>query len=162
MKSWNMRAREVAFLLNPAFCGRVLYSTIKTYTEKTSRAFPFPLIYLVLPLVLHKETRIEINSMKQLQLWVQKYSHLLVDFPKRARGLISITNESVEFLLQTGKILLTANGELDISPTSKTLSKTKNVDDEISECLKKGEHIARWFAAAGKVETIYIELGVRP
>ena len=38
----------------------------------------------------------------------------------------------------------------------------KFVDDEISECLKKGEHIAKWFATAGKVETIYIELGVRP
>lgn len=157
-----MRTHEVAFLLNPAFCGRILYSTIKTYNEKTSRAFPFPLIYLVLPLVLHKETRITIDSKKQLQLWVQQYPHLLVDFPKRARSLIPITNEAVEFLLQTGKVLLTANGELDLSPTSKTLSKTKYVDDEISECLTKGEHIARWFATTGKVETIYIELGVRP
>ena len=157
-----MRSHEVAFLLNPAFCGRVLYSTFKTYNEKTSRAFPFPLIYLVLPLVLHKETRIHINSRTQLQLWVQRYPQLLIDFPQRARELIPITNESVEFLLQTGKILLTPNGELEISPTSKTLSKTKFVDDEISECLKKAEHIAKWFAAAGKVETIYIELGVRP
>lgn len=162
MKSWNMRTHEVAFLLSPAFCGRVLYSTIKTYNEKTSRAFPFPLIYLVLPLVLHKETRIKINSRTQLQLWVQRYPHLLVDFPKRASDLISITNESIEFLLQTGKILLTANGELEISPTSRALSKTKYVDEEITECLTKGEHIAKWFATAGKVETIYIELGVRP
>lgn len=157
-----MRSHEVAFLLNPAFCGRVLYSTIKTYNEKTGRAFPFPLIYLVLPLVLHKEARIHINSRTQLQLWVQRYPQLLIDFPQRAKELIPITNESVEFLLQTGKILLTPNGELEISPTSKTLSKTKFVDDEISECLKKAEHIAKWFAAAGKVETIYIELGVRP
>ena len=162
MKSWNMRSQEVAFLLNPAFCGRVLYSTIKVYKEKKNKAFPFPLIYLVLPLVLHKETRIHINSKTKLQLWVQRYPQLLIDFPQRARELIPITNESVEFLLQTGKILLTPNGELEISPTSKTLSKTKFVDDEISECLKKAEHIAKWFAAAGKVETIYIELGVRP
>ena len=157
-----MRSHEVAFLLSPAFRGRVLCSTIKTYKEKTSREFPFPLIYLVLPLVLHKETRIHINSRTKLQLWVQRYPQLLIDFPQRAREIIPITNESVEFLLQTGKILLTPNGELEISPTSKTLSKTKFVDDEISECLKKAEHIAKWFAAAGKVETIYIELGVRP
>ncbi|RGD75832.1 hypothetical protein DW687_00490 [Anaerofustis stercorihominis] len=162
MKSWNMRTHEVAFLLNPAFCGRVLYSTIKTYNDKTCRAFPFPLIYLILPLVLHKETRININSRTQLQLWIQRYPQLLIDFPQRARELVPITNESVEFLLQTGKVLLTPNGELEISPASKTLSKTKFVDAEISECLKKGEHIAKWFATAGKVETIYIELGVRP
>ncbi|MFR2879811.1 MAG: three component ABC system middle component [Lachnospiraceae bacterium] len=38
---------EVAYLLNPTFCGRILYSTIKTYNEILNRAFPFPLIYLV-------------------------------------------------------------------------------------------------------------------
>lgn len=162
MKNWNLRTHEVAFLLNPAFCGRVLYSTIKTYNEKANRALPFPLIYLVLPLVLHKETRANINSRTQLQLWVQRYPQLLIDFPKRARELVPFTNESVEFLLQTGNIILTPNGELEISPTLKSLSKTKFVDDEISECLKKGEHIAKWFVAAGKAETIYIELGVRP
>lgn len=162
MKNWNLRTHEVAFLLNPAFCGRVLYSTIKTYNEKANRALPFPLIYLVLPLVLHKETRANINSRTQLQLWVQRYPQLLIDFPKRARELVPITNESVEFLLQTGNIILTPSGELEISPTLKSLSKTKFVDDEISECLKKGEHIAKWFVAAGKAETIYIELGVRP
>ena len=157
MNSWNMRTHEVAFLLNPAFCGRVLYSTIKTYNDKTCRAFPFPLIYLILPLVLHKETRININSRTQLQLWIQRYPQLLIDFPQRARELVPITNESVEFLLQTGKILLTSNGELEISPASKTLSKTKFVDDEISECLKKGEHIAKWFATAGKEYKVIAE-----
>lgn len=162
MKNWNLRTHEVAFLLNPAFCGRVLCSTIKTYNEKANRALPFPLIYLVLPLVLHKETRANINSRTQLQLWVQRYPQLLIDFPKRARELVPITNESVEFLLQTGNIILTPNGELEMSPTLKSLSKTKFVDDEISECLKKGEHVAKWFVAAGKAETIYIELGVRP
>jgi len=162
VKKWSMRTHEVAFLLNPAFCGRILYSTIRTYNEKTNRAFPFPLIYLVLPLVLHKETRMNINSRTQLLVWVQRYPQLLIDFPQRARELVPITNESVEFLLQTGKIRLTENGELEISSTSRILSKTKFVDEEISDCLKKGEHIAKWFALAGKVETIYIELGVRP
>ena len=59
-----------------------------------------------------------------MQLWIQRYPQLLIDFPQRARELVPITNESVEFLLQTGKILLTSNGELEISPASKTLSKT--------------------------------------
>ena len=35
VKSWDKRTHEVAYLLNPAFCGRILYSTIKTYSEKT-------------------------------------------------------------------------------------------------------------------------------
>ena len=46
MNSWNKRTREVAYLLNPAFCGRMLYSAINAYSIKTKRAFPFPLVYL--------------------------------------------------------------------------------------------------------------------
>ena len=162
MKKWNERAQEVAFLLNPAFCGRILYSAIKNYSENAQRALPFPLIYLILPLILHKSTRDSINSRTQLLIWAQRNPELLIDFPQRARDLIPITNESLEFLLQTGYVQLTPNGELDILITQKALSKTKFVDDEIKECLKKSEHVAKWFAVTGKVETIYIGLGVRP
>lgn len=31
MKSWNERTREVAYLLNPAFSGRLLYAAIKEF-----------------------------------------------------------------------------------------------------------------------------------
>lgn len=162
MNSWNERTHEVAYLLNPAFCGRMLYSTIQAYYKKTQREFPFLLIYLILPLVLHKETRERISSRKQLHLWVQQYPQLLIDFPQRTTELIPITNEAMELLLQTGKIVLTQNAGLEISSSSRGLSKTKYVDSEINECLLKCEHIARWFAAAGKVENVYIDLGVRP
>ena len=73
-----------------------------------------------------------------------------------------ITNEAIEFLLQTGRISLTSSGELGISAKTKILSRTRCVDAEVADCLKKGEHIAKWFAGAGKVENIYIGLGVRP
>lgn len=162
VKNWDMRTHEVAFLLNPAFCGRVIYSTIKTYCAKTNRAFPVPLTYLILPLVLHKESRACIDSRTKLVAWVQRYPQLLIDFSRRTRELVPITNEAVEFLLQTGKIYLNSSGELEILPTSRALSKTKFIDEEIADCLKKGEHVAKWFATAGKVETIYITLGVRP
>ena len=156
MKSWDMRTHEVAFLLNPAFCGRVIYCT------KTNRGFPVPLAYLILPLVLHKESRSCIDSRTKLIAWVQRYPQLLIDFSRRARELVPITNEAVEFLLQTGNIYLNSSGELEILPTSRSLSKTKYIDEEIADCLKKGEHVAKWFATTGKVETIYITLGVRP
>ncbi len=162
MNNWDARTREVAYLLNPAFCGRMLYSVINTYNAKANRALPFPLAYLVLPLVLHKETRTNINSRTQLHLWVQQYPQLLIGFPQRATELIPITNEAIELLLQTEKVVLTPNAELEVPPNSHSLSKTKYVDAEIKECLSKCEHIARWFATAGKVENIYIALGVRP
>lgn len=162
MKSWNERTREVAFLLNPAFCGRLLYATIKEYERKSHHAFPFPLVYLVLPLVLHKPTRIRISSRTQLLQWIQANQYLLIGFARRTKELLVITNEALELLLQSGMIQITKNGELSIAKTQKSLSKTLFVDSEISECITKSEHVARWFASTGKVETIYIGLGVKP
>lgn len=162
MKSWNERTHEVAYLLNPAFCGRLLYAAIKEYERKTQHAFPFPLVYLVLPLVLHKQTRTRISSRTQLLQWIQANQHLLIGFARRTKELVVITNEALELLLQSGLIQITKNGELSIAKTQRSLSKTRFVDSEISECITKSEHVARWFASTGKIETIYIGLGVRP
>lgn len=162
MRDWNERSKEVAYLLNPAFCGRVIYNTVKTYGEITHRAFPFTLTYLILPLILRRNTRELINSRTQMLIWVQRYPETLIDFPKRARELIPITNEAVELLIQTGVLQLTCNGELEIVQTMKTLSKTKFTNDEVKDCINKSGHIAKWFATAGKVENIFICLGVKP
>lgn len=162
MNIWSRRTPEVAYLLNPAFCGIILYSSIKEYNKVLHKAFPFPLIYLVLPLVLHRQTRINISSRTQLIVWIHKNAKLLIDFPLRAKELVPITNEAIEFLLQTEKVILTLNGEFEIPHTSRTISMNKYADCEIKECIKKAEHVARWFASTGRTETIYINLGVRP
>jgi len=162
LKKWNERSNEVAYLLNPAFCGRLLYGAIRTYNLETKRAFPFPLIYLVLPLLLHKNTRDTINSKTQLMIWIQRNEHLLIHFAKRARQLVQITNEAVELLMQNSYLTLTASAELEVSSTKPAISKTRFIDDDVTQCITKSEHIAKWFARAGKTETIYVSLGVRP
>lgn len=162
MKIWNERTHEVAYLLNPAFCGRLLYAAIKEYEHKAKQAFPFPLVYLILPLVLHKQTRNLINSRTQLLQWIQTNQYLLIGFARRTKDLVVITNEALELLLQSRLIQITQNGELSVASPKKNLNKKRFVNSEVSECLTKSEHIARWFANAGKVETIYIGLGVRP
>jgi hypothetical protein len=162
MRKWSERSNEVAYLLNPAFCGRLLYNAIRTYNVEAKRAFPFPLIYLILPLVLHKNTREKISSRTQLLVWIQKFEYLLIGFPKRAKQLVPITNESIEILLQSNLITISSAGELEFNAKKQALSKTRFTDDEIKECITKSEHIAKWFAKAGKAETIYVSLGVRP
>lgn len=162
MKSWGSRSKEVAYLLNPAFCGRILYTTIRKYNEVSKRSLPFPLVYLILPLILHKFTREKISSKTKLLVWVHKNPELLIDFPHRANDLVKITNEAIELLLQTKSVILTEQAGLEINNTVKGLKKSKFTDNEISTCLNKSEHVAKWFASSGKVETIFISLGVRP
>lgn len=162
MSAWSNRSEEVKNLFNPAFCGRVIYETIAEYQKKTRRDFPFPLVYLILPFILPRQIRCEINSRTQLINWVQRHQEMVFNFGKRASDLVEITNEALEFILQTGYIVLTNNGELTVDYTAGVLSKTKHVDHEVTECLQKAAHVGRWFATAGKVESIFICLGVRP
>ena len=162
MRAWEYRPDEVKNLLNFAFCGRVIYGTVAEYQKNTKRDFPFPLVYLILPLILPRQIRTEINSHTQMTNWIQKHQELVFNFGKRVGDLVEITNEAVEFMLQTGYIKLTDNGELSKVITAGALSKTKFTDSEVTECLNKAEQVGRWFARAGKVETIYTSLGVRP
>lgn len=162
MREWKMRTKEVAYLLNPAFCGRILYGAVKKYNEISNRAFPFPLIYLVLPLVLHKNTRRLIDSRTAMLVWTQKYPELFIGFAQRASDLVEITNEAVELLLQSELLQLTIESGLQVNKTIRVMSRTRFVDDEIKECVNKSEHVGKWFAVVGSMETIYISLGVRP
>ena len=162
MKSWNDRSREVAYLLNPAFCGRIIYNVVKVYYDETKRPMPFPIIYIILPIVLHKKTRNKLNSTTQMQVWIKRNPDLLIGFAERTRSLIDITNESLEFLMQAKLIKMNNNADLSISRTTKALSKTKYTTDEFKECIKKSTGLAKWFAKSGTVESIYTNWGIRP
>lgn len=162
MRKWSIRPEEVRNLMNPAFCGRVIYAAVVEYQKKTTNALPFPLIYLILPFILPKQTREKISSRSQLINWIQNNQALIYNFGKRANDLVVITNEALEFMLQAGYLRVTDSGAIENALTGSALSKTKNTDCEVKECITKAENVARWFAATGKVETIYICLGVRP
>lgn len=162
MRSWEQRSTEVAYLLNPAFCGRIIYNTIKIYFEQTNRPMPFPLVYLILPLVLHKTTRERITSVTQMQVWIQRNPDVLIGFAERSNSMVKVTNEAVELLLQSGVVNLTNNAELEQCKLKKSLSSRKYTNDEIKKCITKSTNVAKWFAKAGTVETIYTSWGVRP
>ena len=162
MKNWENRATEIAYLLNPAFCGRILYHAIKSYQEESKRPMSFPLVYLILPLVLHRKTRERIKSVTQMQIWIQRNPEMLIGFSERAKNLVSITNEAVEFLMQSGIITLTNNAELEQAQLVKAINSSKYTNDEIKDCITKSSSVAKWFAKSGTVETIYVSWGVKP
>jgi hypothetical protein len=158
MKEWSERIPEVAYLLNPAFCGAVLYNAVFAYEKKAKENFPFALVYLVLPLVLHSDTCKKIDSRSYLVTWVKNNPELFVDFPQRARSLVTITNEALEFLLRTRSILISNTGRIGVLKDIETPAR----DDTTYIYLNKAQHLGRMFQEAGNVELIYISLGVRP
>jgi hypothetical protein len=162
MKKWENRATEIAYLLNPAFCARIIYYAVKTYYEENTRPMPFPLVYLILPLVLHRKTRERIKSVTQMHVWIQRNPDMLIGFAERTKNMVPITNEAVEFLMQSGVVILTNNAEIELAKLFKSLSVNKYTNAEVKECIAKSSSVAKWFAKAGKVEIIYTSWGIRP
>lgn len=163
MIPWNRRTPEIANLLNPSFCSLLLYQVIHEYQNKSKMGFPFPLIYLVLPIILPKNLRAEINSRTNMIIWIQRKPDVLIGFAKRASNLVSFTNEAIEFLLLQNTIKI-EQGKIIIE---ESLSQTKintyaKKDSEVQECLNKSRHVARWFVNMRSEENIYAAWGVKP
>ena len=89
MKKWDERPNEVKYLLNPAFCGRILFSMINEYQKTANRAVPFPLLFMVLPLILHEDTRNAISRSTQLYNGPRNPDHIFQNH--REHGMIKKT-----------------------------------------------------------------------
>ncbi|MEE4577550.1 three component ABC system middle component [Paenibacillus polymyxa] len=163
MKSWSERPEEVANLLNPAFCGEIIRRCIRKYYENTEVPFQYSLIFLILPIVLHRGTREKIQSStrKQMHVWIQENQKVRIGFAARAKNLVPVTKETLAFLMQLKAIHINKDGSIKITKYKKTNLASHN-DGEIADILKKAETIGKWFANAGTTSTIYTMWGVKP
>ena len=96
-----------------------------------------------------------------MQVWIQRNPEVLIDFSRRAKSLISVTNEAIEFLLNS-RIIAVEAAELELLVLLKTSKQKVISDEEVLNCFAKAEALGKWFARAGAAENIYTSWGVRP
>ncbi|PPB08836.1 three component ABC system middle component [Brevibacillus laterosporus] len=163
MKSWYERPQEIAYLLNPAFCGEVIRRSTTKYYENTDVPFQYPLLFLILPIVLHRATRDKFpsSSRKQMHVWLQENQSVRIGFASRAKELVPITKESVIFLMQLDALEINNNGNVQV-PKYRKVKLDGHTDGEIAEIMNRAEMIGKWFSRAGTVSTIYTMWGVKP
>ncbi len=164
MIPWENRPIEIAYLLNPSFCGEIIRRCIKKYETINPAGFPYSLLFLILPIVLHRLTResISSNQRSQLHVWLQNNQYVRVGFAERAKQLVPITKESIAFLLQLNSIIIDGQANIKGNNYKSTIQANSNEAVEVLDCYKKAEIVGRWFAKAGTPTNIYIMWGVRP
>jgi hypothetical protein len=127
------------------------------------RLFPYPLVFLVLPIVLHKWTReaISPNTREQMHVWLQAHQSMRVGFAERAKQMVPYTKEALNFLFQVNALATNNSAELGlVRGQQRRISEQDS--GEISDCYRKAEIIGRWFARAGSTANIYTMWGVKP
>ncbi len=99
LNPWSERPIEQAILFNPAFCGELIGRTVVEYQKIKNIPLPFEFGFVILPLILHKETREKIpaRSNKKFATWAKNNKFLITELPNRIKLLRPISRESLIF-----------------------------------------------------------------
>ncbi|APX06736.1 hypothetical protein BWP24_11375 [Vibrio campbellii] len=99
-----MQTNEITELLNPAFCALIYASIVEGYNSKSKSKIPMYMPYVLMPIVLHKESRgvIPGSARSKFHIWLQSEPQLVVGLTDRING--------VERYVSRCSMLLKANG----------------------------------------------------
>ena len=165
MKTWTERPKEEAYLLNPALCCITLVSAIGSYSDANKENIPFPLMFMVLPIVLHKPTRDALppSIRTSMAAWLQENAFARVQFYERLVSLNPYTREAIQFGMSHGWTSLRAGGLLSTPLNDADVNRVIRIlDDEARECVMRARFFGKWLAAAGATHTVMAFWGIRP
>jgi len=165
MTPWSQRSREERALLNPGFCATLLWHAARGYLGVGRGSLPFEEAFLILPFVLHRDTREALprNTRTSLAVWLEENPLARGRIAMRARLLVTFTKEGMAFGGVHGIIRLN-EGRLHADEAWKrsvTLS-LKESSEEVRRCAKSAEFVGKWLALAGSSSTVLALMGVRP
>ena len=165
MTAWADRSHEERALLNPGFCANLLWHAASGYAGDGDGALSFEESFLVLPFVLHRETRETLprSSRTSLAVWLDENPLARGRVTSRARLLVPFTKEALTFGGVHGLIRFDG-GRLQADPAwQQVVSRTiRASSDEVKGCANRAAFIGKWFAQAGSAATVLALIGVRP
>lgn len=165
MIEWERRPVEVASLLNPAFCGVLIREAVASHLTEVNTGMPFALAFLILPIVLHENTRQRLpRSMRtSMHAWLQEHPEVKLGFADRARTLVPFSQEAVSFLLRQQALIVGPEGALVVGPrVPRSISQIPNRTPDFDDCVARARFLGRWLSRSGSVPAIYQFWGVRP
>jgi hypothetical protein len=156
MTTWTERPRVEATLLNPALLAVLLAAAAKDYATEDA-GMPWPLAFLVPPLVLHRPTRDALprTTRTHLSTWIRREPLLRAGFPARAVAMVPLTREGLRLGLRAGVLVrdgATLTGHLDTDAPA----------GELKQLIRRAALVGRWLAKTDQPSTVFALLGVAP
>jgi Family of unknown function (DUF6521) len=161
---WDERPVELANLLNPAFCALLIRDAIGGYRAQASQALPYPLAYLVLPLVLYPPARAALprSTAALLHAWIQDHPALQLQVADRAQRMLSYTREAILFALQHELLRISDDGGLDNGARRIRDPYPDPAQTEPADCRKAAGLVGRWFGKVADASLILAMWGLKP
>jgi hypothetical protein len=152
-------------LNNPAYCGFLLYSTVREYGKIDKNGINPALLYLCLPLILTKSLSSQLPSTSKTSLiaWLVENDSLLFNFANKVTSFFEITQNAFDFLYENK--LLEITEQYDVVAVNRGLAQSPaifNKSDVMKRQLSASKLMGRWLAVSPDTATIYSVLGIRP
>jgi hypothetical protein len=162
--TWRDRPPEEAALLNPAFCGELIARATKDYERIRATAFPLPLGFVVLPLVLHPPTLAVLpgRANTTLATWSADNEALLAELPERTLRLRPVSREALLFLAQHRAMTVDAEGLRTGEKPMRLTARGTATTPDVNEIRRAAGLLGRWFANQGAPFQILQTMGVTP
>lgn len=148
-----MLAREAQNVQNPALGAALVWRFCCGYVEthRISAPPPLPLLFLVLPIVLHQATSEFLKRTYKssgLRTFAAKFGDssvskqdLLIQIHDRSIRWRKLSLQSIELAAAASLLKITENG--DVIPLSRT--KARGLSDEVKHLMELAEKLGAWF-----------------
>jgi hypothetical protein len=147
-------------MLNPALLAVVIATAAIEYERAEGGAMPWPLAFLVAPLVLHRGTRqvLPRTTRTHLAAWVSGHPVEHAGFAPRAQALTGSVREGLRFGLTHGALRVDERGRVSGVLARRAPSK----GSEVADIVAKSGFVGKWLAKVEQPATAFVLLGVAP
>jgi len=157
VSDYLLRPRVESNLLNPALIGLTIAYAAAGHISDQSRAMPWPVAFLIPPLVLHRPTRsaLPANVRTHFASWVSGHPALMAGFPRRAAVMTEPTREGLRLALRARRIVLAGSA-------IRAESLAPAPQGELGQLLRASSLVGRLLARLDQGSTAFALLGVTP
>jgi len=155
---WSARSSVPAALLNPALLACLEAAAASGYEGEKEAAMPWPLCFVIAPMVLHRGTRqaLPARISSHLGAWVSSNPVLRAGLPLRARALVGPVREGLRFGLRYGLLETGPGGGL-----RQAVPRLRAPDaGDLRDILAKATFAGRWLSLSEEPATVFALLGV--
>ena len=165
MKPWSERTREEAHLLNPPFCCITIALACAGYKDSCNKPLPFALAFMMLPIVLHKNTRESLprTTRTSMPAWLQEKAEARIGFYERLMSLRPHTKEALRYGLAFGWLAMGESGGIYCAASNSLVNRAiRSLKGEAKECVSRARFLGKWVGTTASTETTMALWGIRP
>ncbi|WGS60302.1 three component ABC system middle component [Vibrio lentus] len=157
-----MQTNEVTELLNPAFCALIYASIVDGYNSKSKLKIPMYMPYVLMPVVLHKESRRAIpgTSRSKLHIWLQNEPQITIGLTDRINNLESYISRGSMILKSNNFMVLDENFRISLKNKRKLQTMIKE-SEYISEYTNRARCLGNICGSFNSESTLLALLGVK-